>query len=101
MPEPENFMRVPPPAPRRTVYTDAMEIFERAADLIGLNPRVRLELDEPDYEHIFYVTTALKDRLVPLAPELAKGFADLPASQVRNPEGFEHLPDGKIILNGK
>ena len=67
MPEPENFMRVPSPTPRRTLYTDAMEIFHRAADIIGLNARVRLELEEPDYEHIFYVTAKLKDRLVPLA----------------------------------
>jgi glutamate dehydrogenase (NAD(P)+) len=98
---PENFMRVPPPAPRRTVYTDAMEIFDRAADLIGLDRRVRLELEEPDYEHIFYVTASLKDRLVPLTPEQATAFSDLPVSQMRSPEGLELLADGKIILNGK
>src|SRR3954464_12173745 len=99
MSEPQNFMRVPPPAPRRTVYTDAMEIFDRAADLIGLDRRVRLELEEPDYEHIFYVTASLKDRLVPLPPEAAKAFADLPVSQVRNADGLELLADGMIILN--
>ncbi|HLL52528.1 MAG TPA: Glu/Leu/Phe/Val dehydrogenase [Myxococcaceae bacterium] len=97
----ENFMRAPAPTPKRTVYTDAMEIFHRAADLIGLDKRVRLELEEPDYEHIFYVTQKLKDRLVPLAAEEAKAFADLPITQVRNPEGMEPLPDGKIILNGR
>jgi glutamate dehydrogenase (NAD(P)+) len=97
----ENFMRAPAPSPKRTIYTEAMEIFHRAADLIGLDKRVRLELEEPDYEHIFYVTTKLKDRLVPLAPEEAKAFADLPATQVRNPDGLERLADGKIILNGR
>ncbi|MBN1208528.1 MAG: Glu/Leu/Phe/Val dehydrogenase [Myxococcaceae bacterium] len=97
----ENFMRAPAPTPKRTIYTEAMEIFHRAADLIGLDKRVRLELEEPDYEHIFYVTTKLKDRLVPLAPEEAKAFSDLPATQVRNPDGLERLADGKIILNGR
>lgn len=97
----ENFMRAPAPSPKRTVYTEAMEIFNRAADLIGLDKRVRLELEEPDYEHIFYVTTKLKDRLVPLPAEEAKAFADLSVTQVRNPEGLERLADGKIILNGR
>jgi len=97
----ENFMRAPAPSPKRTIYTEAMEIFHRAADLIGLDKRVRLELEEPDYEHIFYVTTKLKDRLVPLAPEEAKAFADLSVTQVRNPDGLERLADGKIILNGR
>nr|WP_239014244.1 Glu/Leu/Phe/Val dehydrogenase [Archangium violaceum] len=94
-------MRAPAPTPKRTVYTEAMEIFHRAADLIGLDKRVRLELEEPDYEHIFYVTAKLKDRLVPLAPEQARDFSDLQVTQVRNPEGMERLADGKIILNGR
>ncbi|MCY1077506.1 Glu/Leu/Phe/Val family dehydrogenase [Archangium lansingense] len=97
----ENFMRAPAPTPKRTVYTEAMEIFHRAADLIGLDKRVRLELEEPDYEHIFYVTAKLKDRLVPLTPEQARDFASLSVTQVRNPDGLERLADGKIILNGR
>jgi len=97
----ETYMRVPAPGPKRTVYTEAMEIFHRAADLIGLNPRVRLELEEPDYEHIFHVTVKLKDRLVPVTGADAAPFADLPVTQVRNPEGLEQLADGKIILNGR
>src|SRR5919198_1213019 len=96
-----SFMRAPAPQPRRTLYTEAMEIFHRAADLIGLDKRVRLELEEPDYEHIFYVTVKLKDRLVPIAVEDARHFADLAVTQVRNPEGLELLADGKIILNGR
>src|SRR6478736_6285432 len=96
----ENFMRVPPPTPKKTVYTEAMEIFHRAADLIGLDKRVRLELEEPDYEHIFYVTIKLKDRLVPIPAEEAGKFSDLPVTQVRDPAGLELLADGKIILNG-
>jgi glutamate dehydrogenase (NAD(P)+) len=101
MAERETFMRVPTPAPKRTIYTEAMQIFHRAADLIGLAPRVRLELEEPDYEHIFYVTIKLKDRLVPLSPDAARAFADLPATKVRNPDGLEPLADGKFILNGR
>ncbi|MFN0061627.1 MAG: Glu/Leu/Phe/Val family dehydrogenase [Myxococcaceae bacterium] len=99
MAEPENFMRVPVPGPRRTVYTDAMDVFHRAADLIGLAPRVRLELEEPDYEHIFYVTAKLKDRLVPLLPEQARSFSDLPATQIPNLDGLELLADGTRILH--
>jgi glutamate dehydrogenase (NAD(P)+) len=97
----EVFMRAPAPTPKRTLYTDAMQIFHRAADLIGLAPRVRLELEEPDYEHIFYITAKLKDRLVPLAPEQARAFGDLPATKLRNPDGLEPLADGKYILNGR
>jgi len=101
MPEQEPFMRAPTPAPKRTVYTDAMQIFERAADLINLPPRVRLELEEPDYEHIFYVTVRLRDRLVPISADAARAFADLPATKLRNPDGLELLADGKYILNGR
>src|SRR5262252_5464203 len=101
MPEQEPFMRAPTLAPKRTVYTDAMQIFHRAADLINLPPRVRLELEEPDYEHIFYVTVRLRDRLVPISADAARAFADLPATKLRNPDGLEPLADGKYILNGR
>ncbi len=84
---------------KRTIYTEAMEIFEHAADLIGLDPRVRLELEEPDYEHIFYVTVKLRERLVPLPKEDQKRYADLPESSVT--EGIEPLADGRFILRGK
>jgi glutamate dehydrogenase (NAD(P)+) len=94
-------MRVPPPTPKKTVYTEAMEIFGRAADMIGLDKRVRLELEEPDYEHIFYVTMKLKDRLVPVKEEDARAFSDLAVTQIRNPDGLEQLADGKIILSGR
>lgn len=97
----ETFMRAPAPQPRKTVYTEAMEIFERAAEVMNLDPRVRLELEEPDYEHIFYVTTKLKDRLVPLPPDQARAAADLSVTKVRDQHGMERLFDGKIILNGK
>src|SRR5258708_32068190 len=101
MAEQQPFMRVSSPAPKRTIYTEAMQIFHRAADVIGLAPRVRLELEEPDYEHIFYITTKLKDRLVPLAPDQAREFSDLPATKLRNPDGLEPLADGNYILNGR
>lgn len=96
-----HFMRPSGHRARRTLYTEAMEIFHRAADLIGLDKRVRLELEEPDYEHIFYVTTKLKDRLVPVSAEQAREFSELPVSHVRNPDGLERLANGKIILNGR
>ena len=98
----ETFMRAPAAEkPRKTVYTEAMEIFHRAADAMNLDSRVRLELEEPDYEHIFHVTTKLKDRLVPVTAEEAKSFTDLSVTKVRDSHGLERLFDGKIILNGK
>src|SRR5256885_14312829 len=100
MPTEENFMRAPAPTPKRTIYTEAMEIFHRAADLIGLDKRVRLELEEPDYEHIFYVTIKLKDRLVPLPPDQAKSFSDLAETRLPDPSALLQLPDGKPIPNG-
>ena len=62
---------------RPTIYTEAMEVFHHAADLIGLDRRVRMELEEPDYEHIFYVTVKLHTRLAPLTQD-ADRFKDLP-----------------------
>ncbi len=86
---------------KRTVYTDSMEIFHRAADLVTLDHRVRLELEEPDYEHIFYVTVRLKDRLVPVPDSEQPRFADLPASVLRDPNALEHLADGTLLLKGR
>src|SRR3954465_4787045 len=97
----ETFMRAPAPTPKKTIYTEAMEIFDRAAEIIALDRRVRLELEEPDYEHIFYVTAKLKDRLKPLSSEEAKPFADLPVTNVRDPTGLETLAYGWVILNGR
>jgi glutamate dehydrogenase (NAD(P)+) len=85
----------------KNIYLEAMEIFDRAADVMGLDRRVRLELEEPDYEHIFYVTTKLKDRLVPVSAEQARNYTDLSATKVRDTAGFERLADGKLILSGR
>src|SRR5436190_20259080 len=82
--------------PRTTVYTEAMEVFHRAADLIGLDRRVRMELEEPDYEHIFYVTVKLHTRLAPLTQDADK-FKDLAASELL-PDGLEPLLDGSFVF---
>jgi glutamate dehydrogenase (NAD(P)+) len=80
---------------KRTVFTEAMEVFEQAADLIGLNHRIRLELEEPHFEHIFYITIDLKDRLVPV-PEADQGrFQDLPPSHILR---SEELANGSLVL---
>ena len=55
------------------LYEAAMGVFSDAADLIDLDHRVRLELEQPDYEHIFYLTTRLQDRLRPL-PESSRAL---------------------------
>jgi len=80
-------------------YEQAMVVFERAADLVRLDPRVRLELEEPDFEHIFYVTIDTRDRLAPLSPEEERAFADLPPSDVKAGDALEPLADGKFVLH--
>jgi glutamate dehydrogenase (NAD(P)+) len=82
-----------------TFYTETMETFHRAADLIGMHPRVRLELMEPDFEHIFYVTIDLRDRLVPLEEAEAAPFKDLPPSSVKAGDALEPLASGDFVLH--
>ena len=84
--------------PEDNVFGESMAVFHEAADLIGLAPRIRLELEQPDYEHIFYVTTHLQDRLVPLGAAEAAAHAGLPASDVPARSAMTRLFDGKIIL---
>jgi glutamate dehydrogenase (NAD(P)+) len=84
---------------RKSIYEDAMETFHRAADLIAMNPRVRLELEEPDFEHIFYVTVETRDRLVPLTPEETAAVKDLPPSSVKAADALEPLANGQFVLH--
>jgi glutamate dehydrogenase (NAD(P)+) len=84
---------------KASIYTEAMETFNRAADLISMHPRVRLELEEPDFEHIFYVTVDVKDRLQALSEEEAGRFGDLPPSSVKAGEALEPLANGDCVLH--
>lgn len=84
---------------KTSFYDEAMETFHRAADLIKMDPRVRMELEEPDFEHIFYVTVETRDRLVPLSPEEQAKFRDLPASDVKAADAFEPLANGNYVLH--
>ena len=81
----------------KNVFDESMEIFHAAADRIGLGPRIRLELEQPDYEHIFYVTTHVDDRLVPAPEADARGLGDLPVSSPDR-AGLLPLANGKLIL---
>ena len=92
-------MRKETSSKKTSIYTEAMETFNRAADLIGMHPRVRLELEEPDFEHIFYVTVDVKDRFVPLSEEEAGRFGDLPASSMRAADALEPLANGDFVLH--
>jgi glutamate dehydrogenase (NAD(P)+) len=74
-----------------------MEVFHRAADLIGLDHRVRMELEEPDYEHIFYVTVKLHTRLTPLPAGEAGAYSALGDSELL-PDGLEPLLDGSYVF---
>lgn len=82
-----------------TAYQEAMETFHRCADLVSLDPRVRLELEEPDFEHIFYLTIDVRDRLVPVGAEEEPLFKDLPASSVKAAEALEPLANGNFLLH--
>jgi glutamate dehydrogenase (NAD(P)+) len=84
---------------KKSVYDEAMERFHHAADLIRMDPRVRLELGEPDFEHIFYVTVNTRDRLVPLSEEELPRFADLRPSDVKAADALEPLANGAFILH--
>src|SRR6266853_6659528 len=88
--------RPPAETKRPTIYTEAMEVFHRAADLIGLDRRVRMELEEPDYEHSFCVTVKLHPRLTPLTHDADK-FKDLPDSELL-PDGLEPLLDNSFVF---
>jgi len=81
--------------PEHTLFGEALQVFHRAADLIGLHPRIRLELEQPDYEHIFYVTTRVGDRLVPLAGAEAAPYADLAPTNL-DMTALAPLFDGKL-----
>jgi glutamate dehydrogenase (NAD(P)+) len=84
---------------RKSIYDEAMEPFHRAADLIALNPRVRLEIEEPDFEHIFYVSIETRDRLVPLTAEERADVRDLPPSSVKAADALEPLANGSFVLH--
>ena len=78
-------------------YDDAMTSFDATADLLNLDPRVRLELSQPHHELIFRITVDIKDRLVKLTPtEIAqhgKEYHDLPDSEL-------HGKDYRVLANG-
>jgi glutamate dehydrogenase (NAD(P)+) len=84
---------------KQSFYEEAMEIFHRAADLIDMNGRVRLELEEPDFEHIFYVTIETRDRLVPLPQEEQASVSQLSPSDVKAADALEPLANGQFILH--
>jgi glutamate dehydrogenase (NAD(P)+) len=84
---------------KKSFYEEAMETFHRAADLIRMDRRVRMELEEPDFEHIFYITIDTHDRLVPLDEADLPRVRDLAPSSVQAGDALEPLADGAYILH--
>src|SRR3954463_9947561 len=85
---------------RPTVYTEAMEVFHRAADLIGLDRRGRVGVEGTGYEHIFYVTVKLHTRLIPLGADPKDEqdkYKDLKDRELP-PDGLEPLLDGSFVF---
>ena len=65
-----------------------------------MNPRVRLELEEPDFEHIFYVTIETRDRLVPLTAGGGRRTSrTVRPSDVKAADALEPLANGQFILH--
>ena len=83
----------------KNIFDESMEVFQKAADIIKLPPRIRLELEQPDYEHIFYVTTRIADRLAPVPKDMEAALAptDLHETSAADSD-LERLPSGKLIL---
>src|SRR5262245_55009098 len=81
----------------KSIYDDAMASFEETADLLKLDPRVRMELRQPHHELIFYITVDIKDRLVRLTEAEAAAtngtFDDLPDSDLNG-------SDYRVLANG-
>ncbi len=82
-----------------SLYEESKDTFHRAADLIGMDPRVRMELEEPDFEHIFHVTIETGDRLVPLPADERARFADLTPSPLPSARALEPLANGAFVLH--
>jgi glutamate dehydrogenase (NAD(P)+) len=87
--------------PETNIFGESMAVFHAAADLIGLAPRIRLELEQPDYEHIFYVTTQLQDRLVPLTGADTSVYQGLATSVIPDRTTVTPLFNGKMILRSE
>lgn len=83
----------------KNLYEEAMGVFREAADLIGLDHRVRLELEQPDYEHIFYLTTNVQGRLRPLSADREGLYDKLQASNITVTNALEPLYDGSYTLS--
>ena len=84
---------------KKSLYDEAMETFHRAAELIKMQPRIRMEIEEPDFEHVFHVTAEIRDRLHPLDAEEAKKYRDLPPSDVKARDALEPLANGSFIMH--
>jgi glutamate dehydrogenase (NAD(P)+) len=89
------------PNPSSCFFSQAMESFEQAATLMQLHPRIRLELQEPDCEHAFYLTVDMEERLLPLGEAEAKAFATLPISSFPALQNLERLSDNSLVLPPK
>ena len=67
-------------------YESSMKLFWETAQLLELDPRVRLELSEPHHELIFHISVDINNRLVEFTEEeygrRGKSFEDLAESQL-------------------
>jgi glutamate dehydrogenase (NAD(P)+) len=86
-------------ADEQSYYKRAMYMFDGAARLIDLDPRIIMELAEPHHELMFHITVDINNRLVPLDEEdstrFKDQFADLPDSKL-DPLYITPLASGQI-----
>jgi len=83
--------------PQNSLFGKSLAVFHEAADLIDLGPRIRLELEQPDYEHIFYITTKLDDRLKPMTQDEGKAYGSLRPSELPD-SVFIPLLGGDLVM---
>ena len=85
-----------------SLYESSMRLFRDTAGLLGLDPRVAMELQEAHHELIFHITVDINNRLVEFATEEAarhaRDYEDLPESRL-DPRHYTVLANGNISFH--
>ena len=91
----------PPLEAEPSYYESSMQLFWETAELLDMDPRVRLELSEPHHELIFHISVDINNRLIEFDKRdyarRGKDFDDLPASQL-DPQHYTILANGNIAV---
>ena len=93
--------KTPPSEAAPSFYESSMRLFWETAELLRLDPRVRLELSEPQHELIFHISVDINNRLLEFDADAyarrGKDFDDLPESHL-DPKHYTILANGNIAF---